>query len=48
MKLIFRSIYSLLLLGADVLHFVHEPGFRRIVPKFLPFRRAIVPVSGVF
>ncbi|TFJ92026.1 DoxX family protein [Lentibacillus salicampi] len=48
MKLFFRMLYSILLFGAGVLHFVHEQGFRRIVPKSLPLRRTIVLVSGVF
>lgn len=48
MKLFFRMIYSIILFGAGVLHFVHEKSFRRIVPKILPFRKAIVLVSGVF
>ncbi|MCE7792166.1 hypothetical protein K8O68_06975 [Salipaludibacillus sp. CUR1] len=41
-----RVFYSVLLFVAGILHFVHERGFRRIVPKHLPFRRAIVLVSG--
>lgn len=48
MKLFIRIMYSALLLGAGILHFVHEPSFRKIVPKALPFRRMIVLVSGVF
>ncbi|UOQ84348.1 DoxX family protein [Gracilibacillus salinarum] len=48
MKLFFRSIYSFFLFVAGVLHFVRERGFRRIVPKILPFRRAIVLITGVF
>ncbi|GAB4074764.1 membrane protein [Barrientosiimonas marina] len=48
MKRVFRTLYSLLLAAAGVLHFVHERGFRKIVPKALPFRRAIVLISGVF
>ncbi|ASK64016.1 hypothetical protein CFK37_18570 [Virgibacillus phasianinus] len=48
MKLFFRILYSIILFAAGVLHFVHEQGFRRIVPKTLPFRRAIVLVSGGF
>ncbi|GAE92274.1 hypothetical protein JCM21714_1262 [Gracilibacillus boraciitolerans JCM 21714] len=48
MKIFFRSLYSIILLGAGILHFVHEQSFRRIVPKLLPFRRAIVLVTGVF
>src|SRR5699024_6575593 len=41
-------LYSALLFGAGVLHFVREPGFRKIVPRVLPFRRGIVLVTGVF
>ena len=48
MKVFFRTLYSILLFGAGVLHFVREPGFRRVVPKILPLRRMIVLVTGVF
>ena len=48
MRLFFRTLYSILLFAAGVLHFVHERGFRKIVPKTLPLRRTIVLVSGVF
>lgn len=48
MKMIFRILYSIILFGAGVLHFVGEKGFRKVVPKILPFRKAIVLVSGVF
>lgn len=48
MKLFFRTIYSILLFGVGILHFIRERGFRRIVPKILPLRRTIVLVSGVF
>lgn len=48
MKSFLRMLYSMLLFVAGVLHFVHEGGFRKIVPTFLPFRRAIVLISGVF
>lgn len=48
MKRIFRAMYSVILFGAGVLHFVHEKKFRKIVPKFLPFRRFIVLITGVF
>ncbi|MEN1966657.1 hypothetical protein WMZ97_01155 [Lentibacillus sp. N15] len=48
MKSFFRALYSILLFGAGVLHFSKEPGFRRVVPKVLPFRRAIVLITGVF
>ncbi|MBM7634356.1 hypothetical protein [Geomicrobium sediminis] len=43
----FRTFYSMILFVAGVLHFTHEKLFRSIVPKFLPFRRLIVLVSGV-
>lgn len=48
MRLVLRLLYSILLFGAGVLHFVHEERFRKIVPKALPFRRAIVLITGVF
>lgn len=48
MKLLFRTLYSILLFGAGLLHFVHEQNFRKIVPKFLPFRRGIVLITGIF
>jgi len=48
MKRVFRVLYSALLFGAGVLHFVHEQNFRKIVPKVLPLRRFIVLVTGVF
>jgi len=47
MKLIFRSIYSVILFGAGVLHFLREPGFRRVVPKVLPYKRGIVLFTGI-
>lgn len=48
MKLFFRTLYSMLLFVAGVLHFVRERNFRKIVPKILPFRRTIVQITGVF
>lgn len=48
MKLFFRTVYSIILLGAGILHLIREPGFRRVVPKILPFKKAIVLISGVF
>jgi len=48
MKIFFRALYSILLFGAGALHFVHEKGFRKIVPEILPLRRTIVLVTGVF
>ncbi|SHN10410.1 DoxX family protein [Gracilibacillus kekensis] len=48
MKIFFRILYSILLFGAGVLHFLRERDFRRIVPKALPFRRAIVLITGIF
>ncbi|MGG0889347.1 DoxX family protein [Cytobacillus horneckiae] len=47
MKTFFRAVYSLILLGAGVMHFVKEKQFRSIVPKALPFKKAIVLISGV-
>ncbi|MDQ0271939.1 DoxX family protein [Cytobacillus purgationiresistens] len=47
MKTVFRAIYSIVLFGAGVLHFTQEKKFRSIVPKALPFRKAIVLISGV-
>lgn len=48
MKLIFRTVYSMILLGAGILHFVREKSFRRTIPKMIPFKKAIVLVTGVF
>ncbi|NRG43871.1 hypothetical protein HRF87_03715 [Bacillus sp. CRN 9] len=47
MKTFFRAVYSLILFGAGVMHFVKEKQFRSIVPKALPFKKAIVLISGV-
>src|SRR5699024_8901152 len=47
-KRFFRVLYSILLFGAGVLHFVREENFRSIVPKILPFRKFIVLITGVF
>ncbi|WP_433959601.1 DoxX family protein [Cytobacillus horneckiae] len=47
MKIFFRAVYSLILLGAGVMHFVKEKQFRSIVPRALPFKKAIVLISGV-
>ncbi len=48
MKTLFRTLYSVILLGAGVLHFLQERSFRKIIPKFIPFKKAIVLVTGVF
>lgn len=48
MKGLLRTVYSVILFSAGVLHFIHEPVFRKIVPKILPFRKVIVLISGVF
>lgn len=48
MKIFFRTLYSILLLGAGIFHFIHERSFRKIVPPILPFRKAIVLITGVF
>lgn len=46
--LFFRTLYSIILFGAGVLHFFHEKGFRKAIPKTLPFKKMIVLVTGVF
>ncbi len=48
MRLILRSMYSMILLGAGVLHFAREKSFRVTIPKIIPFKKAIVLVTGVF
>lgn len=48
MKIFFRTLYSMILLGAGILHLVHEKSFRRTIPKIFPFKKAIVIVSGIF
>lgn len=48
MKILFRTLYSVILLGAGLLHFLQEKSFRKIIPKILPFRKAIVLITGVF
>lgn len=48
MKRFFRVLYSILLFGAGILHFLREKNFRKIVPKVLPFRKFIVLITGVF
>lgn len=48
MKIFLRTVYSIILFTAGVLHFLGEKSFRRIVPKFLPFRKAIILITGVF
>ncbi|WP_153465495.1 hypothetical protein [Sediminibacillus terrae] len=47
MKVSFRTLYSIILFGAGILHFARERGFRRIVPKVIPFRRSIVLITGI-
>lgn len=37
--------YGFMIIG--VLHFKHEPRFRKIVPEYLPFRKSAVIISGV-
>ena len=48
MKQFFRILYSAILFGAGILHFIREPGFRRTIPKIIPFRRFFVLISVVF
>src|SRR5699024_12291021 len=42
-----KNIYSILLMGAGVLHFINLEGFRRIVPSVLPCKTFIVKFTGV-
>lgn len=48
MKIFLRTLYSIILLGAGVLHFFHEQSFRKIIPEIFPFKKAIVLTTGVF
>ncbi|WP_079708750.1 DoxX family protein [Paraliobacillus ryukyuensis] len=48
MKTFFRLLYSIILFGAGILHFIREKSFRRIVPKVLPLRKTIVLITGAF
>lgn len=47
MKVTLRTLYSILLMGAGVLHFINLEGFRRIVPSILPCKTFIVKFTGV-
>ncbi|TDQ38694.1 DoxX family protein [Aureibacillus halotolerans] len=47
MRSFVRGVYSLFLIVAGVAHFFKEASFRKIVPPVLPFRKAIVLISGV-
>lgn len=42
-----RLIYGAAYLSAGVMHFTREEGFRKIIPPFLPFRKAAVIITGV-
>ncbi|TDM10561.1 DoxX family protein [Macrococcus lamae] len=42
-RLLYGTVYTV----AGILHFTNEEGFRKIVPKMLPYRKLIVQVSGV-
>jgi len=47
MKNIIRLLYGAGFLVAGIAHFTRSKGFKAIVPGFLPFKKAIVAVSGV-
>ncbi|MCE4956588.1 hypothetical protein [Macrococcoides caseolyticum] len=47
MKTIVRKILGLAFTAAGILHFIREPNFTKIVPHYLPFKKAIVYISGV-
>ena len=46
MKRLSLGLIAAVFVGAGVLHFLRPAPFVRIVPPFLPFRRALVYVSG--
>lgn len=48
MRVFLRTLYSIILFGAGVLHFVREPVFRNIIPNIFPVKKAIVLISGFF
>lgn len=47
MKNIIRLLYGAGFLVAGIAHFTRSKGFEAIVPGFLPFKNAIVAISGV-
>ncbi|MCP3764320.1 hypothetical protein NLX67_18390 [Domibacillus sp. A3M-37] len=47
MKTILRLLYGAGFLFAGIAHFTRSKGFEAIVPAFLPFKKAIVAISGV-
>ena len=47
MKTLIRLFYGAGFLAAGLMHFKRPNGFKAIVPAFLPFKQAIVAVSGV-
>ncbi|TFE03159.1 DoxX family protein [Jeotgalibacillus salarius] len=42
-----KRIYGAIVFYAGIMHFLKERNFRKIVPAFLPFKKAIVYISGV-
>ncbi len=42
-----RLLYGTVYTFAGIMHFKNEEGFRKIVPKSLPYRKRIVQLSGV-
>lgn len=47
MKSIIRILYGAGFLFAGIAHFTRSKGFEAIIPGFIPFKKAIVAVSGV-
>ncbi|MFB1080747.1 DoxX family membrane protein [Jeotgalibacillus sp. JSM ZJ347] len=42
-----RRLYGAIVLYAGIMHFFKERNFRKIVPPILPFKKAIVYLTGV-
>ncbi|MBM7577510.1 DoxX family protein [Jeotgalibacillus terrae] len=42
-----RRLYGAIVFYAGIMHFLKERNFRKIVPPALPFKKAIVYITGV-
>ncbi|MFS0782721.1 DoxX family membrane protein [Bacillus sp. 1P06AnD] len=47
MKTITRVLYSFLMTGAGIMHFLKRENFKRIMPPVIPFRSFFVLFTGV-
>ncbi|KFE40712.1 DoxX family protein [Staphylococcus agnetis] len=47
MKRFQRVVFGILFVFIGILHFARETTFRKIVPHYLPFRKAAVLITGV-